>query len=246
MPIHDWNRGDDSLFHSFHLDWVVRLCERLNKGLLPSSAYAMSETFDHRVKPPFLDMAEPGHRFKDPGIPGNVHHLEDHPPRTHSVFSSNQVEYACRVVTIRAWDTHHVDAAILLVCQQDKRTRARLEKFAERAVAALSHGIHLLIVDLFPPSRRDPQGIHKAIWDRVRETPFALPPEKPLTVVSYAVGRETTAYVEPLAVGDALPEIPIFLTPDSYVPCPLESTYQTAWQHFPAQLKGPLESPPAP
>jgi hypothetical protein len=195
MPIHDWSRGD-SLFHSFHLGWVVQLCQCLNKGVLPSSCYAMSETFDHRLEPGFLEMGEPEHRFTDPGLPGEIRHVEDQPPRTHSVISSNQVENACRAVTIRSCDTHHVEAAILFVCQQDKQTRARLEKFAEQAVAALSHGIHLLIIDLFPPSRRDPQGIHKAIWDRLRETPFTLPPEKPLTLVSYAVGRETTVYVE--------------------------------------------------
>src|SRR5205807_6511713 len=146
---------------------------------------------------------------------------------------------------IRDADTHHVVAAILIVSQQDKRTAARLEKFAERAIAALSHDIHLLVLDLFPPSRRDPQGIHKVIWDRVREEQFTLPPDKPLTAAAYAGGTETVAYVEPLAVGDALPDMPIFLTAERYVPCPLEATYQTAWEQFPAPLKGPLEPPPA-
>jgi hypothetical protein len=52
------------------------------------------------------------------------------------------------------------------------------------------------------------------------------------------------AYVEPVAVGDPLPEMPVFLTADRYVPCPLEGTYQTAWDQFPAPLKGPREAPP--
>ena len=50
---------------------------------------------------------------------------------------------------------------------------------------------------------------------------------------------ETVAYVEPVAVGDLLPDMPVFLTPDRYVPCPLDATYQTAWDQFPAPLKGP-------
>jgi hypothetical protein len=49
------------------------------------------------------------------------------------------------------------------------------------------------------------------------------------------------AYVEPIAVGDSLPEMPLFFAPGRYVPCPLEATYQTAWEQFPAPLKGPLE-----
>ncbi len=101
--------------------------------------------------------------------------------------------------------------------------------------------MHLLVVDLFPPSPRDPQGIHKVIWDRLRDEPFAPPPDKPLTVVAYKAGPETVAYVEPVAVGDALPEMPIFLAADRYVACPLEATYQTAWDQFPTPLKAPLE-----
>lgn len=63
-----------------------------------------------------------------------------------------------------------------------------------------------------------------------------------MTVAAYAVGTETVAYVEPVAVGDALPDMPIFLTGQRYVPCPLEATYQTAWEQFLAPLQGPLES----
>ena len=60
--------------------------------------------------------------------------------------------------------------------------------------------------------------------------------------MSKALSEESL--VEPLTVGDPLPDMPIFLTTDRYVPCPLEATYQTAWSQFPAPLKGPLESPP--
>ena len=104
--------------------------------------------------------------------------------------------------------------------------------------------MHLLIVDLFPPSKRDPQGIHQAIWERIADEPFALPPDKPLTLAAYAVWPDTAAYIEPVAVGDVLPDMPIFLTAEEWIPCPLEATYQTAWEQFPAPLKGPLEAPP--
>ncbi len=122
-----------------------------------------------------------------------------------------------------------------------------MREFVRKAVAFLHHGIHLLIVDLFPPNPRNPQGIHKVIWDRIRDEPFELPPDKPLTLVAYADGTDLVAYVEPVAVGDVLPDMPIFLTPNYYVPCPLEATYQATWSLFPAVLKGPLEgqAPPA-
>ncbi len=102
----------------------------------------------------------------------------------------------------------------------------------------------LLVVDLFPPSPRDPQGIHKAIWDEIRDEPFELPPDKPLTVAAYSAGEPTTAYVEPVAVGDPLPGLPIFLEPGLYVPAPLEATYEATWSKCPEVLREAVESPP--
>jgi hypothetical protein len=75
----------------------------------------------------------------------------------------------------------------------------------------------------------------------VGDTPFELPPDKPLTLVSYASGAEIVGYVEPIAVGDGLPSMPLFLKPDEYVPTPLESTYQTTWAVCPAPLKDAVE-----
>jgi hypothetical protein len=53
------------------------------------------------------------------------------------------------------------------------------------------------------------------------------------------------AYIEPVAVGDVLPDMPIFLAPDRYVPCPLETTCQASWDVFPEALKAPLVQPAA-
>jgi hypothetical protein len=36
-----------------------------------------------------------------------------------------------------------------------------------------------------------------------------------------------------LAVGDALPEMPLFLDPDYYIPLPLESSYQKVYHGLP-------------
>jgi hypothetical protein len=66
-----------------------------------------------------------------------------------------------------------------------------------------------------------------------------------LTLVAYEAEPQPAAYVEPVAVGDMLPDMPIFLKPGYYVPAPLETTYQTAWSVFPAPLKRLLEAPTA-
>ena len=53
-------------------------------------------------------------------------------------------------------------------------------------------------------------------------------------------------YLEHLAVGTALPEMPLFLRPDRYVNVPLESTYQAAYRGLPAFWREVLEAPTTP
>ena len=99
-----------------------------------------------------------------------------------------------------------------------------------KAREALAAGVHLLLVDLFPPGPRDPQGIHRAVWGEDCGEDYLVPADKPLTCVAYVGGAGAEAFVEPVGVGDALPEMPLFLTPDVYIPVPLEATYQSAWE----------------
>jgi hypothetical protein len=98
----------------------------------------------------------------------------------------------------------------------------------------LRAGIHLLVIDLFPASPRDPEGIHKVIWDQFLDDDFMLPPDKPLTLASYIGGPIPETFVNATAVGLPLPEMPLFLTPEEYVPVPLEPTYQSASDEVPA------------
>src|SRR5262249_29256048 len=61
---------------------------------------------------------------------------------------------------------------------------------------------------------------------------------------AYSGGPWPEAFVEPTAVGAALPEMPLFLTPDVYIPVPLDATYQSAWEAVPAFWRDVLTSPP--
>jgi hypothetical protein len=99
-----------------------------------------------------------------------------------------------------------------------------------------------LIVDLFPPTPRDPYGIHKVIWDEIVEEDFTFPEGKNLILVSYKTGGERAAYIEPVAVGDALSDMPLFSTNDVHVMVPLESTYQATWDACPEDLRIAVET----
>jgi hypothetical protein len=74
---------------------------------------------------------------------------------------------------------------------------------------------------------------------------YAALPGKPLTLVSYDAGYSPTAYVEPVAVGDVLPDVPLFLAHGWYVNVPLEATYQAAYRGVPQRWKAVLEAPAA-
>ena len=157
-------------------------------------------------------------------------------------------EYALRqrTVVIRHRSNHRVVALLEILSSGYKSNRHAIRSLLDKAVAALAPGIHLLLVDLYPPGPRDPQGVHGIVWERLTEDAYTRPADKPLTLAAYVAGPVPTAYVEPVAVGDVLPEMPIFLVPNSYVQAPLEATYRQAWDAFPSALKGRLDPTPEP
>ena len=56
-----------------------------------------------------------------------------------------------------------------------------------------------------------------------------------------AVVRFVPQRVRPVAVGEPLPEMPLFLEPNACVQVPLEATYQTAFAVMPRRWRRVLE-----
>lgn len=172
------------------------------------------------------------------GLPPGFFAVADAPPKATFVTSVEPDVYAHKANRIVIKHRlGRVVAVIEVVSPGNKSSQHAVRSFVLKAEELLRGGVHLLIVDLFPPSPRDPQGLHKAIWDQFRDEPFELPPGKPLTVAAYCAGVPQTAYVEPVAVGDPLPGLPIFLDPDTYVPAPLETTYMATWSKCPEVVR---------
>lgn len=220
MPIHDWTRVDAGLFHDFHQDWTIELCRSLNAGRLPPGYVALVEQQTGGLA---VARAAPRARF---------------------VIEAEEDAYARLANRICVRHRHgEVVAVIEIVSPGNKSSASALRAFIRKASNLIRDRIHLLVVDLFPPSVRDPQGIHKAIWDEIAERRFELPADKQLTVAAYRAAPIKTAYVEPVAAGDKLPALPIFLTEDGYALAPLEETYQASWAAFPGDLKELLEPP---
>jgi hypothetical protein len=107
----------------------------------------------------------------------------------------------------------------------------------DKACELLEYRVHLLIVDPFPPGPRDPNGVHAAIWDQVQDVPFQPLADQPLTLVAYECDLTTRAYIEAIAVGQPLPDMPLFLEPNGCVMVPLEATYETAFAVMPKRWR---------
>ena len=136
---------------------------------------------------------------------------------------------------------------IEIVSPGNKSGKAAMRSFIQKSVDLLHQGIHLLVIDLFPPTARDPFGIHKAIWDEFQEEDFDLPADKRLILAAYVAGDlltgfATTAYYQTVGVGDHLPDMPAYLDRKGYVNVPLESTYQATWDKCPDAMRELVET----
>ena len=204
MPIHDWTRVDAGLFHHFHQDWTIELARSLNAGRLPAGYIALAE---QQTGGPIPDVLTLSRRPTDSGTsqPAGLA-VATAPPQARFIVEVEEDAYARRANRICIHHRHgEVVAVMEIVSPGDKSSSSALRSFVRKASDLIWHGIHLLVVDLFPPSDRDPQGLHKAIWDEIAERPFELPADKQLTVAAYRAAPIKTAYVEPMAVGDELP-----------------------------------------
>lgn len=70
---------------------------------------------------------------------------------------------------------------------------------------------------------------------------FALPADKPLTLVSYDTANGIVAHIEPVSGGMPLPPMPLFLECDLYVVVPLDPTYAATWAVCPEPIRELLE-----
>ena len=230
----------------FTLPGLPEIRKALNGGLLPEGFYALAEQHAGRTIADVLTLhASPGNLEPLPLLPttgGTA--VAEAPPR---VRRRESLELGLRArrrsVAIRHVSGHRLVALLEIVSPANKDRQQSVDDFAAKAVDALDAGIHLVVVDLFPPGPYDPQGMPGAVRRRLAESDAAypLPAGEPLTLASYVAGPSVDIYLEHLAPGGVLPEMPLFLNFERYVNLPLESTYGAAYQGMPAFWRDVLE-----
>jgi hypothetical protein len=244
MPMHDWTRVGAGIYHDFHTVWLTAIRHALNNGVLPPTHYAMVEQVTVGFEADILALQGPS-----PRPAGGVHTLTATQP---AVGVLERAEKAVRKrpgrrVTVRHVSNHTVVAVIELVSPGNKEGRRDYQRFVSKSAALLSLGIHLLVIDPFAAPPHSPLGLHASIWRRAAkrrkgQNPAALPPDHPLMAAGYAAGTDMVAAVQPFAVGQAVPDVPLFLTPEQeYVTLPLEPTYAAAFPDVPRVWREVLE-----
>lgn len=203
MLIHDWSRVDAGIFHHCHQSWIGSVAQTLNDGLLPRDYYALKQEF---ATGPGCNVAETDMAF----------------------YRRKQ-----NVIAVRHVSDDRVVAVLEIISPGNKRAQRPFQAFLQKAADFIEAGVHLLIVDIHRPGKRDPQGIHAAIWNTFSEEEYSLLDETALTLAAYECGNTVRAYVLHPKIGDALPEMPMFLEPGQAVSVPLEATYQRAFEEVP-------------
>jgi hypothetical protein len=176
MPVHDWTRVDDGIFHAFHVAWLPALQKARNSGLLPTGYYALAEQHVGRSIPDLLTLHASS-------AAGDLPLGRSHPPDTGgtdvmlvppSVRARRTIEPSLaarrRSLAIRHVSGHRLVALLEVVSPANKDRASSVEEFAGKVVSAIDAGIHVLIADLFPPGKFDPLGMPGVIRQALEDS----------------------------------------------------------------------------
>jgi hypothetical protein len=246
MPVHDWTRVSDGTFHDFHYSWVLEIKRALKRGLLPKGYYVMAEQLGGDLgAPDVLTLQATSTEPASDGSLSGTATLTQSPPVVHARARIPRDPYARlqRTVVIRHTSNDRIVALIEILSAGNKSSRHAIRSFLDKATAALDAGVHLLLVDVHPPGPRDPNGIHGVLMNEIGTEDYVLDRARPLTAVAYTAGATVEAFVGHFAVGEPIPAMPLFLTPENYIQVPLESAYNAAWEDVPPQYQQVLLAP---
>ncbi len=243
MPMHDWTRVNAGTFHAFHTGWILHLSETMNRGLLPPDYFALPEQWAGQTIADVLTLHAPSEGSSTARDDGGVAVLDFPPQVSRKLTASPSLQGSPRTLVVRHTSGDRIVAFIEIASLSNKDRTANVARVADKFESALWRGVNAMLLDILPPGRHDPRGMHAAIWERFSDDAYALPSASPLTLASYVAGPPPEAYVEHLTVGWPLKSMPLFLSADRYVDIPLDATYMAAFDGLPARYRELLVKP---
>ena len=112
-----------------------------------------------------------------------------------------------RTLAIRHVSGHRLIALIEIISPGNKDRARHVDELVDKAASALERGVHVLLLDVFPPGPHDPSGIHGSLLQALQPSPepYVLPANAPLTLASYVAGPQVDIYIEHLGVAPLCP-----------------------------------------
>lgn len=239
MPIHDWSKVEDWLFHDFHTTWLIHLKEAMNDGLLPPGYRAFAEQRAELYIPDVLALTSEETAAQRNGS-SNVAVVE---PKTDRKAVVGTPPTLGRALTVRHTTGRRVVAIIEIVSPGNKDRESHVGDFAGKVASMVQGGVHAVVLDLLPPRSHDPGGMHGVIWSLLdAEHEEEQPPAgRPLTFASYRSADRPIAYLNFAKVGQPFPPVPLFLDQGQFVELPLESSYMLGYSRLPPEDRPGIE-----
>ena len=143
-------------------------------------------------------------------------------------------------ILVRRTSDDHIAGVVETYCPRTDGRPERSRPTVNRVLRHLGAGSHVLLLDI---AGSKGSGVHSAVWSKLKPSQSASPTPVHRALVSYAAGDDVEAFVEPVAVGDVLPDMPLFLTPDTSIAVPLDASYQAALGDRPKRWRDVIDPP---
>lgn len=233
MPLHDHFRSpvnDEHRWNEFHAQWPGELVRTL-RTILPAGYRAapgvyLGSPFEVDIGAHHLDRVAP-RPASGSGGEGTATLTAVTSTLTVEAEMPEQDEYEVRVYDAELGRT--LVAAIEIVSPSNKDRVASRKLFVGKVAALLHRGVCVTIVDLVTIRPANLYAEVLALLDRT--DPQLSPTPPPMYAVTLRARKPPKgrgfldAWFYPMAVGQPLPTVPIWLTPELHVMLPLETSY---------------------
>jgi hypothetical protein len=213
-------------WEDFHHAWATVIAQHLNHGILPPDYFAEPEI---SVGPELeidaaLELTRP-----ESGDVGTVTAVWSPPrPRIAAKVDFARLDsYEIRVY--QDLGGAELRAAIALISPANKDRKGSRQTFAAKCAGYLKHGIAVVIVDIVTARKAN---LHAELFDTLAVKGRRAAWHSPSGLYAVAYRPVTTrksprveVWPEALALGEILPEVPLWLSLDVCVPVRLEDSY---------------------
>jgi hypothetical protein len=214
-------------WESFHAAWATEIMRTLNRHVLPPGFFAEAQVhIGSRVE---VDVATWNEEERSGVANGNAGVAVETwaPPATALIMPAifpDEIEV--QILSTATGAT--LVGALEFVSPRNKDRPEVRRAFAAKCASYLQMGVGLVVVDIVTGRRAN---LHNELLEVMQQpTTFGFAQEVLLYAVAYRPSRRTTGdqvelWLHPLAVGQALPNVPLALRGAVTVPVDLETTY---------------------